>query len=74
MKKLISLVLSVAMVISVCSMPSYAIGYNKIVDNDLGGKTTYVGSEHLEESKIYTWIDTIFILGRVIYWSGFQLL
>ena len=49
MKKLISIALSVAMVISVCSMPSYAIGYNKIVDNDLGGKTTYVGSEHLEE-------------------------
>ena len=37
MKKLISIVLSVAMVMSTCSIPSHAIGYNKIVDNELGG-------------------------------------
>ena len=49
MKKLISIGLSVAMVMSTCSIPSHAIGYNKIVDNDLGGKTTYVGTEYLEE-------------------------
>ena len=49
MKKLISIVLSIAMVMSTCIIPSHAIGYNKIVDNDLGGKTTYVGTEFLEE-------------------------
>ncbi len=30
-------------------IPSHAIGYNKVVDNELGGKTTYVGTEFLEE-------------------------
>ena len=49
MKKLISIGLSIAMVMSTCSIPSHAIGYNKIVDNELGGKTTYVGTEYLEE-------------------------
>lgn len=34
---------------STCSIQSHAIGYNKIVDNELGGKTTYVGTEYLEE-------------------------
>ena len=49
MKKLVSTGLSVAIAMSVCSTKTYAIGYNKVVDNDLGGKTTYVGSERLEE-------------------------
>ena len=71
---------------STCSIQSHAIGYNKIVDNELGGKTTYVGTEYLEEYikklkdekcmklEIHAQIDTSFILGRVIYWNGFQLL
>ena len=49
MKKLVSIGLSLAIAMSVCSTKTYAIGYNKVVDNDLGGKTTYVGSERLEE-------------------------
>ena len=49
MKKLVSIGLSLAIAMSVCNTKTYAIGYNKVVDNDLGGKTTYVGSERLEE-------------------------
>lgn len=49
MKKIVSTILSVAVVTSVCTTKTYAIGYNKVVDNDLGGKTTYVDTEHLEE-------------------------
>ena len=79
MKKLISIVLSVAMVISVCSMPSYAIGYNKIVDNDLGGKTTYVGSEHLEEyikkleDEMYEAKNTYMDKYHIHPWKGYLL-
>lgn len=49
MKRIVSTGLSVAIAMSLCSTKTYAIGYNKVVDNDLRGKTTYVGSEHLEE-------------------------
>lgn len=49
MKKLISIGLTITIAMAACSMPSHAIGYNKIVDNELGGKTTYVGTEYLEE-------------------------
>lgn len=49
MKKIVSTILSVAIAMSACTTKTYAIGYNKVVDNDLGGKTTYVDTEHLEE-------------------------
>lgn len=79
MKKLISIALSIAMVMSVCSMPSYAIGYNKIVDNDLGGKTTYVGSEHLEEyikkleDEMYEAKNTYMDRYHIHPWKGYLL-
>ena len=53
MKKLISIALSITIAVSVAMsayiIPSHAVGYNKVVDNELGGKTTYVGTEFLEE-------------------------
>ena len=49
MKKLVSIGLTIAIAMSVYIMPSHAIGYNKVVDNEFGGKTTYVATEHLEE-------------------------
>lgn len=49
MKKIVSIGLSVAISMSVCTTKTYAIGYNKVVDNELGGKTTYVDTEHLED-------------------------
>lgn len=49
MKKILSIVLSVAIMTSACIKKTYAIGYNKVVDNELGGKTTYVDTEHLEK-------------------------
>ena len=79
MKKLISIVLSVAMVMSTCSIPSHAIGYNKIVDNELGGKTTYVGTEYLEEyikklkDEMYEAKNTYEDRYRVHPWKGYLL-
>ena len=53
MKKLISIALSitiaVSVAISVYIMPSHAVGYNKVVDNEFGGKTTYVATEYLDD-------------------------
>lgn len=48
MKKILSIGLSVALTMSTFNTSASAIGYNKVVDNELGGKTTYVGSENLE--------------------------
>lgn len=79
MKKLISIVLSVAMVMSTCSIPSHAIGYNKIVDNELGGKTIYVGTEYLEEyikklkDEMYEAKNTYEDRYRVHPWKGYLL-
>ena len=79
MKKLISIGLSVAMVMSTCSIPSHAIGYNKIVDNELGGKTTYVGTEYLEEyikklkDEMYEAKNTYEDKYRVHPWKGYLL-
>ena len=53
MKKLISIALSLTIAVSVAMsaymIPSYAIGYNKVVDNEFGGKTTYVATEYLDD-------------------------
>ena len=79
MKKLISIGLSIAMVMSTCIIPSHAIGYNKIVDNELGGKTTYVGTEYLEEyikklkDEMYEAKNTYEDKYRVHPWKGYLL-
>ena len=53
MKKLISIALSITIAVSVAMsayiIPSHAIGYNKVVDNEFGGKTTYVATEYLDD-------------------------
>ncbi len=53
MKKLISIALSITIAVSVAMsvymIPSHAVGYNKVVDNEFGGKTTYVATEYLDD-------------------------
>lgn len=49
MNKIVSIMLSIAVAMLACNTKTYAIGYHKVVDNNLGGKTTYVSSECLEE-------------------------
>lgn len=53
MKKLISIALSITIAVSVAMsaymIPSFAVGYNKVVDNEFGGKTTYVATEYLDD-------------------------
>ena len=53
MKKLISIALSITIAVSVAMsayiITSHAVGYNKVVDNEFGGKTTYVATEYLDD-------------------------
>lgn len=48
MKKLISILLALSIVINSVTLSIYAIGYNKIIKNEQGGKTEFVGSENIE--------------------------
>lgn len=48
MKKLISILLTLSIVINSVTLGIYAIGYNKIVKNEQGGETEFVGSENIE--------------------------
>lgn len=48
MKKLISILLALSIVINSVTLGIYGIGYNKIVKNEQGGETEFVGSENIE--------------------------
>lgn len=48
MKKLISILLALSIVINSVTLGIYAIGYDKIVKNEQGGETEFVSSENIE--------------------------
>lgn len=49
MKKIISLLLTITTVFSMAATTTFALGENKVVDNEWGDKTYYVSSEKLTE-------------------------
>ena len=49
MKRFLSALLTLAVATNSITTSVAALGYNKVIDNKFGGKTTYVSSEHLDE-------------------------